>query len=53
MSRRPEPTQEEYFRGVPTIKYDLLKELAIAMVATLVLVLVVTAILSSPSTSSR
>jgi hypothetical protein len=43
-----EQTQEEYFRGVPTIRYDLLKELAIAMIAVLALVLVVTAILSSP-----
>jgi hypothetical protein len=43
-----EQTQEEYFRGVPTIRYDLLKELSIALVASLALVLVVTAVLSSP-----
>ena len=48
MSGRVEQTQEEYFRGVPTIRYDLLKELAIAMIAILALVVVVTAILSSP-----
>jgi hypothetical protein len=48
MKNRSEQTQEEYFRGVPTIRYDLVKELAIAMVATLALVLVVTAVLSSP-----
>jgi hypothetical protein len=43
-----EQTQEEYFRGVPTIRYDLLKELAIAMIAVLALIVVVTAFLSSP-----
>jgi hypothetical protein len=48
MKGRIEQTQEEYFRGVPTIKYDLIKELAIAMVAILALVVVLTAILSSP-----
>ena len=48
MRNRVEQTQEEYYRGVPTIRYDLLKELAIAMVASLALVLVLTAILSSP-----
>jgi hypothetical protein len=48
MSGRVEQTQEEYFRGVPTIRYDLLKELAIAMTAVLALVLVLTALLSSP-----
>jgi hypothetical protein len=48
MSRRVEQTQEEYFRGVPTIKYDLLKELAIAMVAILALVVVLAAVVSSP-----
>jgi len=48
MRGRTEQTQEEYFRGVPTIRYDLVKELAIALIAVLALVAVVTAILSSP-----
>ena len=48
MSRRAEQTQEEYFRGVPTIRYDLVKELAVAMVAILGLVLLLTIMLSSP-----
>jgi hypothetical protein len=46
--RRPEQTQEEYFRGVPTIPYDLLKELALALVAILVLVLGFSIFLGSP-----
>jgi hypothetical protein len=48
MKSRVEQTQEEYFRGVPTIRYDLVKELAIAMVAMLGLALLFTVILSSP-----
>jgi hypothetical protein len=48
MKGHPEQNQEDYFRGVPTIPYDLVKELAIAMVAILVLVLVLTIALSSP-----
>jgi hypothetical protein len=48
MKGRIEQTQEEYFRGVPTIRYDLVKELAIAMIAILALILVLTIILSSP-----
>jgi len=48
MRGRTEQTQEEYLRGVPTIRYDLVKELAIALIAVLALVAVVTAVLSSP-----
>jgi len=33
-------TQEEYYRGIPTIPYDLVKEIAIALVASLVLIVV-------------
>jgi hypothetical protein len=48
MRRDPELTQEEYFRDVPTIPYDLVKEMAIALIATLVLVVGLAAFLSSP-----
>jgi hypothetical protein len=41
-------TQEEYYRGVRMVPYDLVKELAIALGAILVLVLVLSAFLSSP-----
>jgi hypothetical protein len=41
-------TQEEYYRGVRMVPYDLIKELAIAMAGVGVLVLVFAAFLSSP-----
>jgi hypothetical protein len=40
--------QSEYYRGVPMVRYDLVKELAIALGATFILVLGLSAILSSP-----
>ncbi|HVB13217.1 MAG TPA: hypothetical protein VNH38_00455 [Candidatus Dormibacteraeota bacterium] len=40
--------QQEYFRGVPTTPYDLIKEVAIALVVMLVVVLALAAVLSSP-----
>jgi hypothetical protein len=43
-----QPTQDEYYSGVRMVRYDLVKELAIAFVAVGVVVLGVTAILSSP-----
>ena len=48
MRRHPEQTQEEYFRDVPTIPYDLVKEVTIALVAILVLAVGLSAFLSSP-----
>jgi hypothetical protein len=48
MKRAAEQTQEEYFRGVPMVPYDLIKELALALVGVLVLMLVLSALLSSP-----
>ena len=48
MSRVPEQTQEEYFRGVATIPYDLIKEVSIALIATLVVIAGLAAFLSSP-----
>jgi hypothetical protein len=41
-------TQEEYYRGVRMVRYDLVKELAIALAGVGVLVLVFAAFLSSP-----
>ena len=42
----------DYYRGIRMVPYDLVKELAIAMVATLVVVLVLSAVLSSPDVPS-
>ena len=41
-------TQSDYYRGVPFVPYDLVKELVIALAGTLVLALVLAAVLSSP-----
>ncbi len=41
-------TQEEYYRGVRMVPYDLVKELALAIAGTGVLAVLVAAILSSP-----
>ncbi|MHB1522434.1 MAG: hypothetical protein ACYCS9_03115 [Candidatus Dormibacteria bacterium] len=47
MKRRP-IDQETYYRGVPTAPYDLVKEIALALGVLLVVVLVLSAVLSSP-----
>jgi hypothetical protein len=44
-------TQEEYYRGVRMERYDLVKELVIAMVAVGILAVIGAAILSSPDVS--
>ena len=41
-------TQEQYYRGVRMIPYDLLREVAIAGVVVMVLVLVLASVFSSP-----
>ena len=41
-------TQEEYYRGVRMVPYDLIKELAIAMAGVAVLAILLSAFLSSP-----
>ena len=41
-------TQEEYYRGIPMVPFDLVKELVIAFVGVGALALIVSAILSSP-----
>ncbi|MGI8609803.1 MAG: hypothetical protein ACR2MY_11335 [Candidatus Dormibacteria bacterium] len=46
--KSPEITQEAYYRNIRMVPYDLIKELAIAMAAITVLVLVLAAFLSSP-----
>jgi hypothetical protein len=43
--------QVDYYRGIRTVPYDLLKEVSIALVATLVLVAGLAAVLSSPDQS--
>ena len=52
MRRSRHPDKVAYYRGVRMAPYDLLKELAIAMVATLAIVLVLSAVLSSPDAPS-
>jgi hypothetical protein len=41
-------TQDEYYRGVRTVSYDLVKELAFAVVGVGVIALIASAVLSSP-----
>ncbi len=45
---RAAPSHDEYYRGVPTVPYDLVKELVVALGVMLVVVLVLAAVLSSP-----
>jgi len=40
--------QSDYYRGIRTVPYDLLKEVSIALIGTLVLIVGLAAILSSP-----
>ena len=42
------PTQDEYYRGVRMVPYDLVKELVIALAGVGIIAIVVAAILSSP-----
>jgi hypothetical protein len=44
----PKETQEEYYRGIRMVPYDLIKELALAMVGFGVVALILAAALSSP-----
>jgi hypothetical protein len=50
--RRPKIDKVDYFRGVRMTPYDLVKELAIATVGILVVVLILSAVLSSPDVPS-
>ena len=47
MSRQSQ-TQEEYYRGVPMVRYDLLKEVAVVTAVLLVLVAALSLVFSSP-----
>jgi hypothetical protein len=49
---RPSQTQEEYYRGVPVVRYDLLKEIAVVTAVMLVLVVALSLIFSSPDVPS-
>jgi hypothetical protein len=51
MSRQSQ-TQEEYYRGVPMVRYDLLKEIAVVTAVLLVLVAALALIFSSPDVPS-
>ena len=50
--KQPRQTQEEYYSGVPMVRYDLLKEVAVVTAILLVLVAGLAAILSSPDVAS-
>ncbi len=46
--RKPQADQETYYRGIPTVPYDLLKELVLAFAGSGVVILVLALLLSSP-----
>jgi len=46
--RKPALDQEAYYRGIPTVPYDLLKELVLAFVASGIVIVVLALALSSP-----
>ena len=46
------PSRAAYYRGIPTAPYDLLKELTVAMVLSLVVIIVLSVVLSSPDVPS-
>ncbi len=48
MARSRRLSQQEYYRGVPTAPYDLVKEISVALVIMLAVVVVLAAVLSSP-----
>ncbi|MHB1500221.1 MAG: hypothetical protein ACYCYK_03475 [Candidatus Dormibacteria bacterium] len=48
MSRRERVSQADYYRGVPTSPYDLVKELSVVLAVMLVVVVVLALVLSSP-----
>jgi hypothetical protein len=50
--RQQKVDKATYYRGIRMVPYDLVKELAVAMAATLVLILILSAVLSSPDVPS-
>src|ERR1019366_3444485 len=51
-ARRPKIDKGDYYRGIRMTPYDLIKEIAIATVGILVVVLILSAVLSSPDVPS-
>ena len=51
-ARRPKIDKADYYRGIRMTPYDLVKEIAIATVGILVVVLILSAVLSSPDVPS-
>jgi hypothetical protein len=51
-ARRPKIDKTDYYRGIRMTPYDLIKEIAIATVGILVVVLILSAVLSSPDVPS-
>jgi hypothetical protein len=51
-ARRPKIDKADYYRGIRMTPYDLIKEIAIATVGILVVVLILSAVLSSPDVPS-
>ncbi|MEA2637111.1 MAG: hypothetical protein QOE18_168 [Chloroflexota bacterium] len=49
---QPRIDKQAYYRGVAMVPYDLIKELAVAMIGVLVFVLVLSVVLSSPDVPS-
>ena len=52
-ARRPKIDKADYYRGIRMTPYDLIKEIAIATVGILVVVLILSAVLSSQDVPSR
>ena len=51
-AHRPKIDKADYYRGIRMTPYDLVKEIAIATVGILVVVLILSAVLSSPDVPS-
>ena len=51
-ARRPKIDKADYYRGIRMAPYDLVKEIAIATIGVLVVVLILSAVLSSPDVPS-
>src|ERR1700687_1910509 len=46
--KRPASDQDAYYRGIPTVPYDLVKEIVLALVASGIVIVVLAFALSSP-----
>ena len=45
-------SQEDYYAGIRMVPYDLVKELTLGLIGTLLLVIVLAAVISSPDVAS-